>query len=149
MKMKKIKVWMNQLKNNRKLRCGGYSVLLTVLVVAACLGFIALADRVEEKYALTVGLKEFDISPVCESVKLLLEGKVGFEFRTTVVPGYHTDEDITKICEWILGTDKYFIQPFKDSGDILGGLSDTFSDDELEKLLAAAKSIISSAQIRG
>ena len=74
MKMKKIKVWMNQLKNNRKLRCGGYSVLLTVLVVAACLGFIALADRVEEKYALTADFSFNAATRQGEVTKKVLQG---------------------------------------------------------------------------
>ncbi len=103
----------------------------------------------KEKYALTVGLEQFDLAPVCESVKILLEDKVGFEFRTTVVPDYHTEDDIRSICKWICGAEKYFIQPFKDSGDILGGLTETFSDAQLEKFLAAAKDIIPNAQIRG
>lgn len=51
--MKKIKMLLEKMKYNRKLRCGGYSVLLTVLVAAICLGGIALADGLEEKYALT------------------------------------------------------------------------------------------------
>ncbi|MBR6752888.1 MAG: Gldg family protein [Clostridia bacterium] len=51
--MKKMKAFFKKLTQNRKLRCGGYSVLLTVLAVAICLGGIALADRLEEKYALT------------------------------------------------------------------------------------------------
>ena len=102
-----------------------------------------------EKYALTAGLDCFDLSAVRESVGILLEGKVGFEFRTTVVPGYHEEGDIEKICEWIKGADKYFLQPFKNSGDILGGLYDTFSESELEALLVAAKKIIPNTQIRG
>lgn len=51
--MKKISVWMNKLLQNRKLRCGGYSVLLTVLAVVVCLSVIALADHLEDKHALT------------------------------------------------------------------------------------------------
>jgi hypothetical protein len=51
--MKKIKALLRKMMQNRKLRCGGYSVLLTVLAVALCLGGIVLADPLEEKYALT------------------------------------------------------------------------------------------------
>lgn len=51
--MKEMKKFFMKWKQNRKLRCGGYSVLLTALAAAVCLGMIALADRLEEKYALT------------------------------------------------------------------------------------------------
>ncbi len=53
MKMKKIQTLMQTLKHNRKLRCGGFSVLLTAAAVAICLMLVALADGVEGKYALT------------------------------------------------------------------------------------------------
>lgn len=51
--MKKIRAFFKKMMQNRKLRCGGYSVLLTLLVAALCLGGIVLADRLEDKYALT------------------------------------------------------------------------------------------------
>ena len=38
-----------------------------------------------EKYPATVGIPGFDVSPVRASAALLLEGKVDYEFRTTVV----------------------------------------------------------------
>lgn len=53
MKMKKIKAWLEKQMQNRKLRCGAYSVLLTVLAVVVCFGIIAVADLIEEKHALT------------------------------------------------------------------------------------------------
>lgn len=51
--MKKIKAWLNKMSHNRKLRCGGFSVALTVLAVALCILVAALADRVESRFALT------------------------------------------------------------------------------------------------
>jgi pyruvate formate lyase activating enzyme len=143
-----------------KIKALGYSVkldtngsrpdVLRAAIEQGLVDYVAMdIKNSKEKYALTVGLDGFDISPVCESVSILLEGKIGFEFRTTVVPSFHTEDDIKKICEWIRGAENYFIQPFKNSGDILGGLTDTFSDDELEKLLAAATPLIPNTKIRG
>ncbi|MBQ4639193.1 MAG: Gldg family protein [Clostridia bacterium] len=51
--MKKIKAWLNKIKNNRKLRCGGFSVALTVLAVVICILIAAAADHVESRFALT------------------------------------------------------------------------------------------------
>lgn len=42
----------NTLKNNRKFRCGGFSVLLTAAVVVCVLLFSVLADQAESRYAL-------------------------------------------------------------------------------------------------
>ena len=49
-----------------------------------------------------------------KSVKILKEGKVDYEFRTTVVPTIHTQRDILEIAKWIGGKNvKYFLQSFR------------------------------------
>ena len=86
-----------------------------------------------EKYAVTVGVQEFDIRPVEESVEFLKSGAVDYEFRTTVAEPLHDTEDIESIARWISGAKRYFLQSFKDSGDILSpGLSPMEKADLLE-----------------
>ena len=78
-----------------------------------------------------------------------MEGKIDFEFRTTVTKQYHTAEDIIKIGEWIRGNEKYFLQQFKDSGDIIGeGLSE-YNKEEMEALLDEIRHFVPNAQVRG
>ena len=73
-----------------------------------------------EKYAQTVGIPGFDITPVEESVRLLQNSGINFEFRTTVVKKFHTAADIQAIGEWCQGAPHYFLQQFVDSGDLVG-----------------------------
>ena len=103
-----------------------------------------------EKYGVTVGFDEdYDLSPIDESIEFLMSNKVDFEFRTTVTREYHTAEDIAKIGEWIRGDEKYFLQQFKDSGDIIGdGLSE-YSKDEMISLLDQIRQFVPNAQLRG
>lgn len=56
---------------------------------------------------------------------------VDYEFRTTAVKGLHVPEDFEAIGRWIAGAKEYYIQCFKDSGDLIAaqGLS-AFSEDE-------------------
>jgi pyruvate formate lyase activating enzyme len=49
----------------------------------------------------------------------LLEGRVPYEFRTTVVKGFHTREDFDAIGMWLRGAEKYVLQNFEDSGDLI------------------------------
>lgn len=72
--MKKIHEWLKQIKQNRKLRCGGYSVLLTVLVATVCLAMIALADVAEDKYALTADFSFNAATTQGEVTRNVLEG---------------------------------------------------------------------------
>ncbi len=103
----------------------------------------------KERYAKTAGLKDIDISKIEESVDFLKSGAVDFEFRTTLVKGLHTEEDIIKIGEWIYADVKYFLQGFVDSGDLISSGFDGFDKNETEKLLKLLKTYVPNAQIRG
>ena len=67
-----------------------------------------------EHYPETIGLKSFDLSPVRESVTLLMTGKADYEFRTTVTAELHDEAGIRAIGEWIHGARRYFLQKFTD-----------------------------------
>lgn len=73
-----------------------------------------------ERYPETVGIPGFDIAPIQESVRLLQNSGVDFEFRTTVVRELHTAEDLLAIGRWLEGSPRYFLQQFVDSGDLVG-----------------------------
>lgn len=116
-----------------------------------------LADRVAmdiknapEKYPLTVGRPDFDLAPVRESAALLLTGKTDYEFRTTVVRGLHEAADFSGIGAWIRGAREYYLQAFRDSGDLLapGGLG-AFSAEEMERFASAVRPYVPAVQIRG
>ena len=52
--MERMKAWLKAVKNNRKFRCGGFSAALTAAVVACVLLVGALADALEQRFALQV-----------------------------------------------------------------------------------------------
>ncbi len=66
----------------------------------------------KEKYDEAAGVK-VDMRKIGESMAILKEEKVGFEFRTTVVPTIHAKEDIVKIAKWIGPAKKYYLQSFR------------------------------------
>ena len=80
----------------------------------------------------------------------LLRGSVPYEFRTTVVKGLHTRASLLAAAQWIAGADAYYLQQFKDSGDLVagGGLS-AFGEDELRQLAEAVKTIVPHTSVRG
>ena len=85
-----------------------------------------LVDRVAmdiknapEEYAQTIGLKSFDFAPVERSKEMLLSGETDYEFRTTVVKGIHTKESLIGAAKWIEGAKEYYLQQFKDSGNLI------------------------------
>ena len=74
-----------------------------------------------EKYAETVGIPNFDLSPIEESIQLLKTSGVDYEFRTTVVQEFHSADDIRAIGQWIQGAPVYALQNFVDSGNLISG----------------------------
>ena len=103
-----------------------------------------------EEYPATVGIPDFDTAPIDQSIRLLLEGRVEYEFRTTVVEGLHTVESISRAAEWIKGAREYYLQQFKDSGELLDaqGLGG-FDKEYMNTLMAAAAEFVPAVQLRG
>ena len=100
---------------------GSFPDMLESLISRGLLDYVAMdIKNCPEKYPLTVGKPSFDVSPVLRSVEILKRQEVPFEFRTTTLKEFHTEEDFIKIGKWLEGSPKYFIQPFKDSGDLIG-----------------------------
>jgi pyruvate formate lyase activating enzyme len=117
---------------------------------------LGLADYVamdikncKEKYAETIGLKNYDITPVEESMKILKNSGVDYEFRTTVTENFHTNEDIEKLAEWIKGTPKYFLQNFVDSGMLIDGSCKGVSRPQMREMLEIVKKYVPNAELRG
>ena len=116
-----------------------------------------LVDRVAmdiknapQLYGKTVGLESFDVKAVERSKNFLLEGKVEYEFRTTAVKGLHSEESIREAAKWIEGAKEYYLQQFKDSGDVLrlDGLG-AFNEEEMNLLKQAAAEFVPVVQLRG
>jgi len=102
-----------------------------------------------EKYTLTSGTACFDKNRIMKSIEILLEGKVEYEFRTTLVKEFHQKEDIDKICEMIKGAKRYYLQNFEDTGDIIGKDLHGLSKLGLEDYLSEAKQYLACAELRG
>ena len=101
-------------------------------------------------YGETAGLKNFDMTGVARSRDLLLEGRCDYEFRTTVVRGLHTKQSLKEAARWIEGAKEYWLQQYKDSGNLIDprGLG-AFGEAEMKELLEAVREIIPDAKLRG
>ena len=111
-----------------KLDTNGYRPeVLRELLESGLLDYAAMdIKNCPEKYGAAAGLIPsgnaggFELGKIEESIKLLLDGQIDYEFRTTVVKELHTVEDIAAIGAWVKGTPAYYLQKFEDSGHIIG-----------------------------
>jgi len=99
-------------------------------------------------YARTAGTTEDILPNVKQSVAFLLAGHVEYEFRTTVVKGFHTKEDFAAIGEWIQGARRYFLQNFVDSGDLIQPGLQGVDKTELAVFADTVRKHVPSVQIR-
>ncbi|MBQ3993327.1 MAG: anaerobic ribonucleoside-triphosphate reductase activating protein [Erysipelotrichaceae bacterium] len=102
-----------------------------------------------EKYAMTIGLENYDLSEIEKSKNYLLENHVDYEFRTTIVREFHEPEDLRKIGEWIRGAKHYYLQNFEDHGTyIQAGLGEV-DLHTLETMKRIAGEYVEHIEIRG
>ena len=102
-----------------------------------------------DRYGETVGRPDLDIAPIQESVRLLMEGTVDYEFRTTVVNELHSEEDFHAIAGWLRGAKRCFLQPFADRDTVpMAGLSAP-SSEALSRYSEILRSTVPDTTIRG
>ena len=102
-----------------------------------------------EKYALTAGLPALDLSPVRQSVRLLLDSAIPYEFRTTVVDELHEASDFEAIGQWIAGAKAYYLQAFTDRDSVPCGGFHAPTKENLEKYASIARLYVPYTAIRG
>ena len=83
-----------------------------------------------DRYDDTVGLRA-NMEKVKKSVAMIMSSGVPYEFRTTVVPGIHSEEDFDAVADWIDGADAYYLQEYRSGKTI---------DKDMDKI-TAGKSI--------
>ncbi len=67
----------------------------------------------KNKYYIAAGVK-YPIKKITESVDIIMNSGVDYEFRTTVVPTIHEYKDFEDISEWIAGAKNYYLQQYRE-----------------------------------
>ena len=102
-----------------------------------------------EKYALTCGVDEINMELIKQSRDLLMNGKIEYEFRTTVIRELHEKEDFEKIGEFIKGAKHYFLQRFTDRDSVPYGNLSAPTFDEMYKFAEIARRYVPDTKLRG
>lgn len=102
-----------------------------------------------QKYGVTVGVENFDISPINSSIELIKNSGVDYEFRTTVTENFHTVDDMEEIAKWIQGAKHYYLQNFVDSGHLIDSNCKGVRKEIMYEMLEKARKYIPEAELRG
>ncbi len=129
---------------------GCYPDALERILEAGLVDYVAMdVKNAPNRYAETVGRPGFDVSPVERSIRLLKQGRVDYEFRTTLVRQFHTLEDVCAIGRWLRGAERYALQNFEDSGNLIGSALEGFTRPELEAFSEAVRPCFGQVILRG
>ncbi len=114
------------------------------------LNYIAMDIKAPlEKYK-NIANAHIDPESIKESIRLILDAKIPYEFRTTVVESQLDENDILKIAELIAGASHYVLQKFVPSKTLDSRFlkEKSFSDEKLQKIKSSLEQQIQKVIIR-
>lgn len=134
-----------------KLDTNGYRPeVLCALLEENLIDYIAMDIKSGQSgYKTAVGIEHFVPEKIRKSIDVIMHCGVQYEFRTTVVKGLHTAEDFREISELIKGCRAYFLQSYKDSGNVLVPGYQSFSKEELGQFAQLVRPHVERIELRG
>jgi pyruvate formate lyase activating enzyme len=96
-----------------------------------------------KKYNEAVGIK-ISLENILDTIDILMNSKIDYEFRTTLVPGIVEKEDIISIAEKIQDAKKWILQNFRNINTLEKSFSEfkPYSLDEVEEFKNVARQIL-------
>lgn len=118
---------------------GSHPEILAHLLEKNLIDYVAMdVKHIWSKYQEITG-RDIEISKYQESIKLIIDSAPDYEFRTTVIDGVHSQEDILEIASYIQGAKAYYLQNYR-PGEVLD-LSFVGSSFTEEKLVSIANEV--------
>lgn len=100
-------------------------------------------------YGKTAGIEKINTNKIKESIKILENSDIEYEFRTTIVKELHDLKKIENICKYINRKSKYYLQNYRDSITVLQKGLTGFSDKELQEIKEKLSKKYPNVMIRG
>ena len=136
-----------------KIDTNGYNTdMLRMVLELGLVDYIAMDIKTSiDKYDVAVGL-ELNTDRILNSIKIILESPIEYEFRTTCVPGLVDNREIESIARLIEGAARYYLQQYRGEQPTLDPsymkLS-PYSGEKLENFKTIAQKFVNSVSIRG
>lgn len=129
---------------------GAFPERLQPLLEEQLLDYVAMDIKASRRnYHTAIGLQTVDLDSIERSVDLLKTCGVDHEFRTTTVKGIHTAKDFEDIAAWLAGEERYYIQQYTPSDDMIGEPFEQFTKEELESFASIVRQTVKTVELRG
>jgi pyruvate formate lyase activating enzyme len=93
-----------------------------------------------------------NIENIDSSIHIIRKKAPDYEFKTTVIPRFHKEEDIIRIAQWIKGSKKYYLQQFKHESTLLSEIfkqEKSYTKEELEMMCQKINPFFDTCKVRG
>ena len=130
---------------------GTFPDRLKELIEKKLIDYVAMDIKApKDKYEKLANVK-IDIETIEESIKVLQNSKIDYEFRTTFVPKFLNKNDILEIGKWLKRSRKFYLQQFKPissmiSNDLVNICP--YSEEKLENTIKGIKSYFDICEVR-
>lgn len=101
------------------------------------------------KYKITTGTDHLLREKINDSIDYIMQSNCDYEFRTTIMKELHTKEDILSICKRIQGAKAYYLQPYRESSEVIHPIYSSCSRKELDFFLDIATPYVKKCAIIG
>lgn len=131
---------------------GFFPAVLEAALAEGLVDYVAMDVKApREKYPLLAGRPGLDLAPLEQSIALLRASRVSYEFRTTVVPGLLTDEDVVAIARWLQGAPRYVLQQFRPLHTLDPALEEAvpYASARLQAMARACAQWVDRVEVRG
>jgi pyruvate formate lyase activating enzyme len=130
--------------------------VLKALVAEGLVDYVAMdVKNSPQQYPITIGSPDFPIETIEESLLFLMEGKVDYELRTTVVHPLHDETSIRRMGQWLYDLNggkkipKLFLQPFVNRDTVLNRDLQSPEPSQLTRFLELLYIFVQEVSIRG
>jgi len=119
--------------------------MLQYLMNRGLIDYVAMDIKTKltfEKYKGIVGnvLTREMFENVKSSIEILLDSKIDYEFRTTLVKDFHSKEDIIEVCKKIRRARAYYLQKLRILDGLVGGIDlAPFDEREVQEIVSEGK----------
>ena len=119
---------------------GTHPDMVKSLAEERLIDYIAMdIKNVFEKYPETAGCTPGLVDNVKKCIELIKELGIPYEFRTTVVRELHNEEDIAGMCAIAGNTDRYFLQSYEESDNVIEKRFSAYTLEEFNSMLENIK----------
>ena len=124
--------------------------MLRVLIENGLIDYVAMDIKSSlSGYGTACGVKDIRLTPVKESIDLLINGSVEYEFRTTAVEEFLDTGTVRDIAVLLKGAKNYYLQGYIESEHVPDKSLHAVSKEKLLQYVQELSSSISHVELRG